>query len=55
MADIVLIALTLGFVALCVAYIAWCDRIIGPDDFGPDPQLLDAARPDLAQPAEVTA
>ncbi|MCU1361021.1 MAG: hypothetical protein JWN99_2310 [Ilumatobacteraceae bacterium] len=36
MADLVLIAVTLGFVALCVAYISWCDHIIGPDDFGPD-------------------
>jgi hypothetical protein len=48
MADLVLIALTFGFTVLCVAYIAWCDRIIGPDDFGADipasPVALDVAR-----------
>jgi hypothetical protein len=31
MADIVLIGVTLLFIAVCVAYIGWCDRIIGAD------------------------
>ena len=30
MADLVLVALIIAFTALCVAYISWCDRIIGP-------------------------
>ena len=32
MADLVLVAVIVAFTALCVAYISWCDRIIGPDD-----------------------
>ncbi len=32
MADLVLVAAIVAFTALCVAYISWCDRIIGPDD-----------------------
>jgi hypothetical protein len=32
MADLLLVSTLLAFVLLCVAYIAWCDRIIGPDD-----------------------
>lgn len=31
MADLVLIAVLVAFIALCVAYVAWCDRIIGDD------------------------
>jgi hypothetical protein len=34
MADIILVAVTLAFIAVCVGYVNWCDRIIGPDDFG---------------------
>ncbi len=36
MADFVLVAVILGFTAFCVAYISWCDRIIGPDNAGVD-------------------
>lgn len=32
MADVVFIAIALGFFALCVLYVEWCDRIIGADD-----------------------
>ncbi len=32
MKDVLVILLTLGFFALCVAYVALCDRIVGPDD-----------------------
>jgi hypothetical protein len=32
MTDLVFVAIVLAFMALCVAYIAWCDRIIGPDE-----------------------
>ena len=31
MADIVYLALLLGFFALCSGFISLCDRIIGPD------------------------
>jgi hypothetical protein len=32
MADLVLVAILVAFIALCVAYVAWCDHIIGADD-----------------------
>ena len=36
MRDIVVLAVITAFFALCVAYVWWCDRIIGPD-----PDVLD--------------
>jgi hypothetical protein len=33
MADIIFVALALAFFAVCVLYVQWCDRIIGPDEF----------------------
>jgi hypothetical protein len=33
MADLLFIVLLIAFFALCVVYIQWCDRIIGPDAF----------------------
>ena len=32
MADLVLVAVIVAFTMLCVAYISWCDRIIGSDE-----------------------
>lgn len=32
MKDLIVLAITLGFFALGVAYVALCDRIIGPDE-----------------------
>lgn len=38
MRDIVILAVTAAFFALCVAYVRWCDHIIGPDpDINADP------------------
>lgn len=34
MGDIIFVAATLAFFAICVSYVNWCDRIIGPDEFG---------------------
>jgi hypothetical protein len=48
MADIILVAVTLAFIAICVGYVNWCDRIIGPDDFGKD---LEPTAPALDEPA----
>ena len=31
MADLLFILITLAFIAVCVGYVRWCDRIIGPD------------------------
>ena len=36
MRDVVVLAVITAFFALCVAYVWWCDRIIGPD-----PDVLD--------------
>lgn len=32
-----------AFFAVCVAYVAWCDRIIGPDPVADDADDLDDA------------
>ena len=45
MADIVLILTMVAFFVVCAVYVAWCDRIIGPD---PEPTTeleLDAPEP----------
>ena len=31
MRDLLMLLLIAAFFALCVAYVRWCDRIIGPD------------------------
>ena len=31
MRDVVMLAVITAFFALCLAYVRWCDRIIGPD------------------------
>lgn len=36
MADLVIVSVILAFTALCVAYISWCDRIIGSDELRVD-------------------
>jgi len=50
MADLVLVAVIVAFTGLCVAYISWCDRIIGPDVFEV-PALLDDSSDDAEQVA----
>lgn len=56
MADAILVAVTVAFIVICVGYVQWCDRIIGKDDFGPEP-LVDtvgsdsAAEPEAVVPA----
>jgi hypothetical protein len=44
--DVLFIAGTVGFFALGLAYVRFCDRIIGPDP-------LDASRDEDRRPAEV--
>ncbi len=41
MADAIFVAVICAFFALCVIYIRWCDRIIGPDEF--DAPAVEAA------------
>jgi hypothetical protein len=31
MLDVLMLLLIAAFFAVCVAYVRWCDRIIGPD------------------------
>lgn len=37
MKDLIVLLMTFGFFGLCVAYVALCDRIVGPD---PDPEAV---------------
>lgn len=34
MGDAIFVVATIVFFLICVAYVNWCDRIIGPDEFG---------------------
>ena len=34
MADVIYVSIFVAFTSLCVAYISWCDRIIGSDEPG---------------------
>jgi hypothetical protein len=34
MRDVLMMLLIAAFFALCIAYVWWCDRIIGPDRAG---------------------
>ena len=34
MGDAIFVGATIVFFLICVAYVNWCDRIIGPDEFG---------------------
>ncbi len=34
MRDVIVVAIIAVFFALCVAYVRWCDHIIGPDPDG---------------------
>ena len=52
MKDLVVILMTVGFFAVCVAYVALCDRIVGPDDQDGDPSG-DTAPADRAGATEV--
>lgn len=55
MGDLIFVLATLAFFAICVAYVNWCDRIIGPDEFGAEPESVDPtqASPTLSGPRDV--
>lgn len=46
MADILFIAITIAFFAICALYVQWCDRIIGPDT---EIQPSDGSRTELVE------
>jgi hypothetical protein len=51
MRDVVVLVIIAGFFLLCVAYVRWCDSIIGPDPDG----LRDVDAPDDEDVDEVAA
>lgn len=53
MKDVVVILMTLGFFAVCVAYVALCDRIVGPDDPSAADATSASAPEATATPTEV--
>ena len=55
MADLVLVAVIVAFTALCVGYIGWCDRIIGPGELDHDTAPASVPGVDAALPVEVSA
>ncbi len=48
MTDLVLVVATLAFIALCVVYVGWCDRIIGDDPTASADDATSAAAPEPA-------
>jgi len=60
-ADLVFVSILVAFFALCVMYLKWCDRIIGPDEFGTERNdgssyiTTDASLVDASATGEVTA
>ena len=61
MADLVFVSIIVAFFALCVLYLKWCDRIIGPEELGTERDdgspyvVTDASLVDASATAEVTA
>ena len=45
-----MLLLIMAFFAVCIAYVWWCDRIIGPDPV----DLTDEGEPDLASVSPTT-
>ena len=43
MSDVIFVAATIVFFAICALYIHWCDKIIGPDDFRSTSQTDESA------------
>jgi hypothetical protein len=52
MADLLMVMSLVVFVGMCVAYVWWCDRIIGPDPVRGETDDSDVSRP---VPTEVAA
>jgi hypothetical protein len=50
--DLWMIAATLGFFAVCAAYVALCDRIVGPDEIGSPTDVSTDPKTDVATGTE---
>jgi hypothetical protein len=55
MADLILVSIFIAFIALCVAYVGWCDRIVGSDELVPVEPNPAAATADTSTTTSVTA
>ena len=55
MEDLVLVVVIVAFVALCVGYIGWCDRIIEPDSLDDRSDAVPLPDDESARPVEVPA
>jgi hypothetical protein len=53
MADLILVSILVAFIAMCVAYVGWCDRIIGTDDVERPESRLGASDTDASPTADV--
>ena len=53
--DVVFVVATFVFFGICVAYVQWCDRIVGPDEFAPEVTTTAGEFVETAADAEVTA
>ena len=52
MRDVLMLLLVAAFFALCIAYVAWCDRIIGSDPGeSAAAAIIDAGTNDIADHA----
>ena len=49
MSDVIFIAATIVFFAICALYVHWCDQIIGPDDFRSTSDAIGEGHGDGAQ------
>ncbi len=56
MRDLLVVVVVGGFFAVCIAYVALCDRIVGPDavDAEPEPESVPESEPESV-PASVPA
>jgi hypothetical protein len=57
MKDVVMLLLTAAFFGVCIAYVWWCDRIIGPDpaDLSDHDAATESVSPDTSSTAFAVA
>ena len=55
MGDLIFVLATLAFFAICVAYVNWCDRIIGPDEFGSESDTAELTQASPTQNGSLAA
>lgn len=53
MRDVLVLLLVAAFFSTCIAYVAWCDRIIGPDAAPHSDAATDGGAIDVVEPVAV--